>query len=1101
MSSVWVPIVVDPEGLPSLPGAQENADGQPANTIEAPEGFDPLAPGSIFELLPRDGVDVYRRERGATTILQAFTLRLALTARSRSRVLVRDMPYEASKGAESLELGTISVASCTESAIEGVPQQVFAYGWDSTFETPLSDLSHISVYYRKHTYQTIYTAAEILAAGISGQVAFTRLQWKVVTAVPAANSILGMNVRLFNTTAANGAALASPVAGTAKTTVYADPADSAFVEAESTGPLTLDFEDEFLWDGESNVCVETCTSQNESTWAEAGTLVAVEAVNGGRYEADDNAGNACETLTPNSTTGYKISAKLVAGARVKTLSIGTKAGIKVFETVASVQSIAYTGTSATKTIAGLGLDAGLIWIRPPWPGYWVFADYVSGGGKFVYWAPLFDNPGEQTDASVVATISGPSFSLGSSSIANDAGQAYRAYVFGKGTAPALSGGTGTISSTYVKNDSIRYSVVDYVGNGQAAATVSHGLGQVPDIFWVIPMDYSSYSLVYCGGSIIGGSGYHLQAAGAGSTQSGGTVYSEVTSEIVKFGSNLDYTNASGGNYRIVAFAANEGVSHFESVTYAGSDISIATLFAPKFAILKVVNDSGQNDSLWYVFDAGDPEGTSSTFIETDFGSNTAFQSSPWVLFENDGIKIRNGSPFAQNTASGSSTPRQFIALIFGGAARSTTLASPGSFTADGQAAGSRRNYRLQAALGEYVGEGGSASLQYQRLPFLLAPGALELQGQGVEFFQGILTSMAGESVSYQLEGQAATLMPARRLSADAGAFTASGQSAELKTLAVYFTQLAYVGDGGTQTISVGFQPALLFIKEAHTSDALGPLVFDQARGSTLYWQTSATSTQTTSTSGVTSFASGGFVLGSTTTLNRSGSAYRAFAWKQGSANVTNTNGARTSTVAANNQAGYSAFTYTAGGTNTTVGHGLSGTPELVIIKKRTGSTLRAACVGSDLVGTNKHMVLNTTAAAVTNTVAYQSSNATQILIGLDAFVNDFGSTYVGYAFRSMPGVSKIGTFSGDGLGALTVQLDFRPAFLMVKNHNTTGSWFIAFMDSGTTGTAHQIFANATTDPASGSIVFNASSFTIPANGPGNTTGGAQAIYMAYASGG
>ena len=48
-----------------------------------------------------------------------------------------------------------------------------------------------------------------------------------------------------------------------------------------------------------------------------------------------------------------------------------------------------------------------------------------------------------------------------------------------------------------------------------------------------------------------------------------------------------------------------------------------------------------------------------------------------------------------------------------------------------------------------------------------------------------------------------------------------------------------------------------------------------------------------------------------------------------------------------------------------------------------------------------------------------------------------------YAFRSVPGVCKIGLYEGnnDGNGSY-VFLDFKPSFFMAKNIDASGGWFI-----------------------------------------------------------
>lgn len=194
----------------------------------------------------------------------------------------------------------------------------FEYGWASTSANTTTSQTPINIYYRRNIYQTIYTAAELTAAGVLAGANFTSLKWYIYGAVPANNSILGMNIFLFHTTASNGSVAATPVTGTSKVTVYSDSSTTEFTLVETTGEKTINFgggssgtaSSSFTWDGVNNICVESCTSQNQTNYTTAGTQRIVNGVtNGGRFSRTDSIGTSCGT-TPSSVASYKVSTSM-----------------------------------------------------------------------------------------------------------------------------------------------------------------------------------------------------------------------------------------------------------------------------------------------------------------------------------------------------------------------------------------------------------------------------------------------------------------------------------------------------------------------------------------------------------------------------------------------------------------------------------------------------------------------------------------------------------------------------------------------------------------------------------------------------------------------
>ncbi len=113
--------------------------------------------------------------------------------------------------------------------------------------------------------------------------------------------------------------------------------------------------------------------------------------------------------------------------------------------------------------------------------------------------------------------------------------------------------------------------------------------------------------------------------------------------------------------------------------------------------------------------------------------------------------------------------------------------------------------------------------------------------------------------------------------------------------------------------------------------------------------------------------------------------------------------------------------YTGTGSTRTVTHNLGAVPELIIVKKRSG-TARQWAVQPLSVGT-RLLVLNATNAQATDAGPWANTNPTSSVftVGGDADTNPVGDTLVAYLFATCAGVSKVGSYTGTA-ALLTVNL-------------------------------------------------------------------------------
>ena len=279
---------------------------------------------------------------------------------------------------------------------------------------------------------------------------------------------------------------------------------------------------------------------------------------------------------------------------------------------------------------------------------------------------------------------------------------------------------------------------------------------------------------------------------------------------------------------------------------------------------------------------------------------------------------------------------------------------------------------------------------------------------------------------------------------------------------------------------MAFQPDFVWVKNRDAS--YSHMLYDSIRGAGNDLSSDTTSAEGTVTGLMTSFDTNGFtvVAGGSNRTNFSGEDYVAWCWKAGGS-VTpnnNTDGDITSTVSANQDAGFSIVKYTGNLTDITtatgasVGHGLSSTPELIMF--RNLSTVANWGVYSselDNWGTNLH--LNTTDAKDNQYSTYPIADPTQDIFYTNYLTaqNVSGYDYVAYCFHSVDGYQKIGSYTGNNPTSSTIRdidVGFTPRFLLLKNATTLGpGWNMYDNLRGN----NNIFANASNAESDYSSVF------------------------------
>ena len=179
-----------------------------------------------------------------------------------------------------------------------------------------------------------------------------------------------------------------------------------------------------------------------------------------------------------------------------------------------------------------------------------------------------------------------------------------------------------------------------------------------------------------------------------------------------------------------------------------------------------------------------------------------------------------------------------------------------------------------------------------------------------------------------------------------------------------------------------------------------------------------------------------------------------------------------------------------GGSGRTVPHNLGVAPEMMWIKRRNASI--SWCVyhhGIDFNGDGLPetdvIFLNSNASAQDNDTMWNDTapTATNFTLGFYTGVNNGSGTYIAYLFATLPGVSKVGSYTGND-SSQTINCGFTGGarFILIKRTDSTGDWYVWDTARGIVAgndphlslntTAAEVTSDDTIDPASSGFIVN-----------------------------
>ena len=199
--------------------------------------------------------------------------------------------------------------------------------------------------------------------------------------------------------------------------------------------------------------------------------------------------------------------------------------------------------------------------------------------------------------------------------------------------------------------------------------------------------------------------------------------------------------------------------------------------------------------------------------------------------------------------------------------------------------------------------------------------------------------------------------------------------------------------------------------------------------------------------GMIKFLKGGYSCGEYNFINAPGNGIVSWNWvANGGTTSTNEDGSITTTTQVNSTAGFSIIQYTGTEAAATIGHGLSQTPDFIMIKSlESHSPDGYWVVWHKSFAANTFQYLNTNIANDTSTTFFNNALPTSSVINLGANFNTnmSGDKMICYAWHEVDGYSKFGSYTGNGnADGPFIYTGFKPAWVMVKRTDTTGSWAI-----------------------------------------------------------
>ncbi len=262
----------------------------------------------------------------------------------------------------------------------------------------------------------------------------------------------------------------------------------------------------------------------------------------------------------------------------------------------SFNTVAYSGTSGTQSITGVGFQPDLVWAKNRTAGTTVhiLSDSVRGIKQLT--SSGTDAEGSSTN--MITSYDSDGFGVGDAfALCNASGYNFVAWCWKGAELPAINS-NGSIPSVVSANPAAGFSIVSYTGAVTGAnKTIGHGLNTAPAMVIVKDRDWGVPNWFIWHQGLSGGD-YYLTFTPAAQTQNSAVFSAAPTSSVVNLGIDSGVGNRAD-RYIAYCFAEVAGFSKFGSYTgviASGNPINVG--FEPAFILVKRYNATEN----WVIFD-------------------------------------------------------------------------------------------------------------------------------------------------------------------------------------------------------------------------------------------------------------------------------------------------------------------------------------------------------------------------------------------------------------------------------------------------------------------------------------------------------------------
>lgn len=282
-----------------------------------------------------------------------------------------------------------------------------------------------------------------------------------------------------------------------------------------------------------------------------------------------------------------------------------------------------------------------------------------------------------------------------------------------------------------------------------------------------------------------------------------------------------------------------------------------------------------------------------------------------------------------------------------------------------------------------------------------------------------------------------------------------------------FSLIARAGTGANATVTgVGFAPDLIVTRQYTDNNNTG--FFSRLIGPSQHLKSNSSDTAITNTTALLSFDMDGMSVGPVSTSE--------FVINRGEGNYINWFFRRAPGF-------FDVVCYTGTGVAKTETHNLGVAPELMIVKQR--DSVRDWAVYTSATASTNFLYLNTTATSGASSSMWNNTAPTSSVftVGTNIRTNVSSGTYAAYLFATVAGVSKVGSYTGNG-SSQTIACGFAAGarFVMIKRTDVIGDWYVWDTARGIIAgndphlsfntNAFMVTTNDTIDPDSSGFIVN-----------------------------